>query len=223
MSDDSAASTRTGFLSGHVRVPVVGDGPALLLGPQGPPRRGASKSSPTASSGRCPIMLASDRASSVGWKPVRAVFASKRLLLLLMFVVRGPAWAANWLIYIYATIARQSHRRGARLLHAPAGERLPRHDVPRREAAARPLPGPRDRSPSACFIPIAIAGEVTWLAFTLPITFGLYGFVRKAIPVDALSGLTGGIADDAAVCRRRDLVYFSATTAAGAVRPGPGG
>ena len=39
-------------------------------------------------------------------------------------------------------------------------------------------------------VPFVAAGEFTWIAVALPITFGFYGLVRKRAPVDSLTGLT---------------------------------
>lgn len=39
-------------------------------------------------------------------------------------------------------------------------------------------------------VPFLWAGDFTWLAVALPVTFAIYGLVRKRAPVDGLTGLT---------------------------------
>lgn len=184
MSDDSTASTRTGFLLGTFAYLWWGMVP-LYFSALKDRHVEALEILAHRIVWSLPIMLALT-AIVGGWKPVRAVFASKRLLLLMF--ASAVLLAANWLIYIYATILGKVTEGALGYFMLPLanaflgtmflGEKLRPAHYPALAIIALGL-----------LIPIAVAGEVTWLAFTLPITFGLYGFVRKAIPVDSLSGL----------------------------------
>jgi chloramphenicol-sensitive protein RarD len=125
--------------------------------------------------------------AAVGWRPVVAVFRSRKLLALM--VLSSALLAVNWLLYIYATIIGRVAEGSLGYFMLPLvnaflgtvflGEKLRPAHYPALAIIAGGL----------C-IPLAAAGNFPWLAFTLPITFGLYGFVRKAIPVDSLTGLT---------------------------------
>lgn len=121
------------------------------------------------------------------WKPLGDVFRSRKLLLLI--VVSSMLLAVNWLLYIYATVVGKVVEGSLGYYMLPLvnaflgtvflGEKLRPAHYPALAIIAIGLA-----------VPFVVAGQFTWLAVTLPITFGLYGFVRKAIPVDSLSGLT---------------------------------
>lgn len=133
-----------------------------------------------------PIMLIIT-AITGAWKPLRDVFRSRRLLLLI--ALSSTLLAINWLLYIYATVVGKVVEGSLGYYMLPLvnaflgtvflGEKLRPAHYP---ALAIIVIG-------LC-IPFVVAGKFTWLAVTLPITFGLYGFVRKAMAVDSLSGLT---------------------------------
>ncbi len=185
MSDDSAASTRTGFLLGTFAYLWWGMVPlyfsALKVRDVGPVEILAHRVVWS-----LPVMLILT-AFTVGWKPVRAVFASKKLLLLMFS--SALLLGVNWLLYIYATTQGKVTEAALGYFMLPLanaflgtmflGEKL------------RPAHYPALGLIAVGFaVPVFVAGELTWIALALPITFGLYGFVRKAIPVDALGGLT---------------------------------
>lgn len=184
MSDESSASSRTGFLLGTFAYLWWGMVPLYFAA-----LKARHVDAVEILSHRIlwslPVMLALT-ALTGGWKPVRAVFASKKLLLLMF--VSAALLAANWLLYIYATILDKVTEGALGYFMLPLanaflgtmflGEKLRPAHYPALAVIAVGLA-----------VPFVMAGEVTWLAFTLPITFGLYGFVRKLIPVDSLSGL----------------------------------
>lgn len=133
-----------------------------------------------------PIMLLITAVAG-SWKPLAAVFRSRRLLLLIL--LSSALLAVNWLIYIHATSEGKVFEGGLGYYMLPLvnaflgtvflGEKLRPAHYPALAIIALGL-----------LVPFAFAGQFTWIAVALPITFGLYGFVRKAIPVDSLSGLT---------------------------------
>lgn len=116
-----------------------------------------------------------------------AVLASSRLLLTLL--LSATLLATNWLLYIFATVS-----------HHVAEASLGYYMLPLVNAGlATIFLGERLRLahyPALLLIAIGVAipfiatGVFTWLAVALPITFGLYGLVRKIVPVDSLTGLT---------------------------------
>lgn len=133
-----------------------------------------------------PIMLLITAIAGT-WKPLGAVFRSRKLLLLML--LSSGLLAVNWLLYIYATIVGKVVEGSLGYYMLPLvnaflgtvflGEKLRPAHYPALGIISIGLA-----------VPFVVAGQFTWLAVTLPITFGLYGFVRKAIPVDSLSGLT---------------------------------
>jgi chloramphenicol-sensitive protein RarD len=133
-----------------------------------------------------PIMLLITAIAGT-WKPLGAVFRSRKLLLLML--LSSGLLAVNWLLYIYATIVGKVVEGSLGYYMLPLvnaflgtvflGEKLRPAHYPALGIIAVGLA-----------FPFVVAGQFTWLAVTLPVTFGLYGFVRKAIPVDSLSGLT---------------------------------
>ena len=97
--------------------------------------------------------------------------------------------AANWLIFIYAVISGQ-------VLQASLGYFInPLVNV----LLGVVFLGERLRTRQTLSILLAVVGvlvlagfvgEVPWIALTLALTFGLYGLMRKIMPVDGLVSLT---------------------------------
>lgn len=122
-----------------------------------------------------------------GWGELKRILSSQRLMAVL--TLSAVLLAGNWLLYIYATVNNRVSEASLGYFMMPLvnaflgsvflGEKL------------RPLHYPA----LACvaiglLIPVAAGSPFTWLAVVLPITFGCYGCVRKAAPVDSLTGLT---------------------------------
>ena len=115
------------------------------------------------------------------------VVQSRRLLLLLL--LSATLLAANWLLYISATIMH-------RVTEASIGYFM----MPLVNAFyARIFFGEQLRPahyPALAIIALGVIaasilqGSFTWLAVALPVTFGFYGLVRKKIPVESMTGLT---------------------------------
>jgi chloramphenicol-sensitive protein RarD len=123
------------------------------------------------------------RQSRTVWRTL----ASRKLLITL--TVSSLLLATNWLLYIYATVNDRVSEAGLGYFMMPLvnaflgsvflGERL------------RPLHYPALALIAvAVLVPVLAGGAFTWLAATLPISFGIYGVVRKKAPVDSLTGLT---------------------------------
>ncbi len=134
-----------------------------------------------------PILLGLTALSTGGFADLRRVLASRKLVLTLL--LSAVLLAANWLLYIYATVTSRVAEASlgyfmmplvnAALATAFLGERL------------RPLHYPALALVAlGVAIPFAAAGEFTWLAVALPVTFGFYGLVRKRVPVESVTGLT---------------------------------
>jgi chloramphenicol-sensitive protein RarD len=124
---------------------------------------------------------------AAGWRDVFRVLRSRKLLLVLL--MSSLFLAMNWLLYIYATVNK-------RVTEASLGYYM----LPLVNAAFATLflkeklrPA---HYPALALIVMGVAilcfavGYLPWIAVALPITFGLYGLVRKQAPVESMTGLT---------------------------------
>ncbi len=134
-----------------------------------------------------PLMLGVVALTPGGFAALWRVLRTPKLLLGLL----GSALllSGNWLLYIYATVSDQVAVASLGYYMMPLanaflatlflGERL------------RPLHYPALALIAVgVSIPLVATGKFTWLALALPFTFGLYGLVRKKLPVDSGTGLT---------------------------------
>ncbi|MBX9624272.1 MAG: EamA family transporter RarD [Gemmataceae bacterium] len=122
-----------------------------------------------------------------GWADLGRVLRSRKLVLTLL--LSAVLLAANWLLYIYATLTNRVAEASlgyymlplvnAALATTVLGERL------------RPLHYPALALVAlGVAIPFVAAGTFTWIAVALPISFGIYGLVRKTVAVESTTGLT---------------------------------
>jgi chloramphenicol-sensitive protein RarD len=122
-----------------------------------------------------------------GWGELQRILSSQRLMAVL--TLSAVLLAGNWLLYIYATVNNRVSEASLGYFMMPLvnaflgsvflGEKLRPLHYPALACVALGL-----------LIPVAAGSPFTWLAVVLPITFGCYGCVRKAAPVDSLTGLT---------------------------------
>jgi chloramphenicol-sensitive protein RarD len=134
-----------------------------------------------------PLMLIVTVCTTGGVSKLRQVLRSRKLLLTLL--ASALFLSMNWLLYIYATVTQRVAEASLGYYMMPVvnaflatmflGERLRPAHYP---ALALILIG--------VSIPVIVKQEFAWLAVLLPITFGLYGLIRKKIPVDSGTGLT---------------------------------
>lgn len=134
-----------------------------------------------------PLMLLVTAAIPGGTRALGAVLRSRRLVLLLL--ASAGFLALNWLLYIYATVSGRVAEASLGYYMMPLvnaflatlflGEKL------------RPLHYPAlGLIAVGVTIPLVSAGVFPWLAVVLPVTFGIYGLLRKQMPVDSATGLT---------------------------------
>ena len=133
-----------------------------------------------------PIMLALTAAVG-GWADLFRVLASRRLVLSLL--ASALFLAVNWLLYIYATVTGRVTEASLGYYMMPLvnaalatwflGEKLRPAHFPALALVA-----------VGVMVPVLAAGTFTWIAVALPITFGIYGLLRKRVPVESLTGLT---------------------------------
>ena len=121
------------------------------------------------------------------WSDLRRVLGSKKLMAVL--TLSSLLLATNWLLYIYATVNKRVNEASLGyymmpLVNAFLGSVFLKEKL-------RPLHYPALLCVVIGLLMPVLAGEsFTWLAVVLPITFGCYGCVRKAAPVDSLTGLS---------------------------------
>jgi chloramphenicol-sensitive protein RarD len=121
------------------------------------------------------------------WADLARVLRDRRLVLTLL--ASALFLAVNWLLYIYATVTGRVAEASlgyymmplvnAALATTVLGERL------------RPLHYPALALVAVgVAIPFVASGTFTWLAVLLPVSFGVYGLIRKRVPVESTTGLT---------------------------------
>ncbi|HXD85043.1 MAG TPA: EamA family transporter RarD [Urbifossiella sp.] len=120
------------------------------------------------------------------WNDLFRVLARRKLVLVLL--ASSLFLAANWLLYIYATVAGRVTEASLGYYMMPLvnaalgtlflGERLRRLHYPALFLVALGVA-----------IPFIASGSFTWIAVMLPISFGLYGLLRKMAPVESITGL----------------------------------
>lgn len=134
-----------------------------------------------------PLMVIVTLLTTGGTAKLLDVFRSRRLLLILL--LSAVFLSGNWLLYIRATVTGNVAEASLGYFMMPVvnaflatiflGERLRPAHYP---ALALIVLG--------VSIPLLSMGVFPWLAVALPITFGLYGLIRKKIPVESGTGLT---------------------------------
>lgn len=120
------------------------------------------------------------------WPDLIRVLSNRKLVL--MLGLGALFLAANWLLYIYATVTHRVTEAGlgyfmmplvnAALATAFLGERLRPAHYPALFLVALGVA-----------VPFLWTGSFTWIAVALPVTFGFYSLIRKQVPVGGLTGL----------------------------------
>jgi chloramphenicol-sensitive protein RarD len=133
------------------------------------------------------VLMLALTALTRSWRELARVLRTPRLVLIML--ASAVLLALNWLLYIYATVTGQVTEASLGYYMMPLvnaflgsvflGERLRPAHYPALALVA-----------VGVAIPFVAAGTFTWMAVVLPVTFGVYGLVRKKAPVDSLTGLT---------------------------------
>jgi chloramphenicol-sensitive protein RarD len=121
------------------------------------------------------------------WPAIRAAMETSRILMTL--AVTALLIAVNWLIYIWAVL--NGHVLAGSLgyylnplVNVLLGVVLLKEKLTRGQVAAVAL------AALGVAVLAARAADGLWISLALALSFGLYGFIRKIAPVDALEGLT---------------------------------
>ena len=185
MSDPAAARLRSGFVFGLVAYLWWGLVP-LYFAALMRYGMGATEILAQRITWSLPIMLLLVSAAG-GWADLFRVLASRRLVLTLL--LSATLLAVNWLIYIYATVTN-------RVAEASLGYYM----MPLVNAALATLFLGEKLRPAhypalaliaiGVMIPAVAGGYFPWLAISVTVSFGLYGLVRKQVPVESTTGLT---------------------------------
>lgn len=133
-----------------------------------------------------PIMLGLVAVAG-GWADLFRVFRDRKLVLTLL--ASSTLLAVNWLLYIYATVTNRVAEASlgyfmmplvnAAIATAFLGEKLRPAHYPALSLVALGVA-----------IPAAWGGYFPWLAVSVTVTFGVYGAIRKTVPVESATGLT---------------------------------
>ncbi len=121
------------------------------------------------------------------WGELRRELTSPKLLL--MLGLSTLLIAANWLIFIYAVESKQLVQASLGYFINPLvsvllGVVVLRERLLPRQALAIAL------ALVGVLILTVLVGQFPWIAITLALTFGVYGLMRKIMPVDGLVSLT---------------------------------
>lgn len=121
------------------------------------------------------------------WKPIRAAFSSGRIVLILLLT--AALIATNWLVYVWAVVNGHVLETSLGyylnpLFNVLLGVVLLKERLSRAQAGAVLL--------AASGVGVLAWGAAAglWISLSLAFSFGLYGFIRKIAPVDALEGLS---------------------------------
>jgi chloramphenicol-sensitive protein RarD len=142
------------------------------------------------------------------WDAILRCFRSRRLLVPL--TCSAILVGINWLVYIYSASA-------AKIIHASLG-----YYVTPLVSVLIGLVAFRERLRPGQWLAVLTAtagvawmtlalGELPWIAVTLAVSFGLYGAIRKRVPVDGLIGL----AVESFVLAPASVVYLAWANQAG--------
>jgi len=120
------------------------------------------------------------------WNAIRAALASRRVMGAM--ALTALLIAINWLIYIWAVI--NGHVLAGSLgyylnplINVLLGVAILKERLTRAQLGAVFLAGA-----GVALLAVRAGGDL-WISLSLALSFGLYGFVRKIAPVDALEGL----------------------------------
>ncbi len=133
-----------------------------------------------------PLLLLLTTAAG-GWGELLRVLRSPRLVGVLL--VSSVLLAGNWLMYIYASVTGQVAEASLGYFMMPLVNAFLATVVLKEKLRPAHYPA-LGLIAVGVLVPTVWAGSFPWLAVTLPVTFGLYGLVRKQVPVDGMTGLT---------------------------------
>ena len=124
------------------------------------------------------------------WREVGAALRAPRALGTL--AATALLISTNWVVYIWAVNAGRVLEASLGYFVNPLvtvllGVAFLGESLSRRQAAAVAL------AAAGVLALVIRAGHVPWIALALAVTFGLYGLLRKRLPVDALAGLLGEV------------------------------
>jgi chloramphenicol-sensitive protein RarD len=135
----------------------------------------------------CALFAAAVTAARGRWAHVLSVVRDRRLLGAL--TISGVLIPINWMVYIWSIATHQLVEASLGYYISPLlsialgiavfGERLTKLRL-----AALALAG------VAVLVQAFSLGHIPWIALSLALSFGFYGYIRKRTPVDALDGLT---------------------------------
>src|SRR3954470_14777043 len=121
------------------------------------------------------------------WDGLRAAAGSGRIVLIM--ALTATLIAANWLIYVWAVVNDHVLETSLGyylnpLFNVLLGVVLLKERLSRPQIGAVLL--------AACGVAVLAWGSASglWISLSLAFSFGLYGFIRKVAPVDALEGLS---------------------------------
>lgn len=133
-----------------------------------------------------PLMLGVVALTPNGFTALWRVLRTPKLLLWLF--LSAVLLSGNWLLYIYATVTKQVAEASLGYYMMPLANAFLATIFLRERLRLMHYPALAMIAVGVA-IPLVVNQTFTWLALALPFTFGLYGLVRKKMPVDSGTGL----------------------------------
>lgn len=121
------------------------------------------------------------------WGEVFRVFKSRRLVLTM--ALSSVLLAVNWLLYISATVDGLVTEASLGYYMMPLVNAFLATLILKEKLRPAHYPALALVAIGVA-VPFVAAGDFTWYAVALPITFGFYGLVRKRVDVDSMTGLS---------------------------------
>ena len=122
-----------------------------------------------------------------GWRDIVRVLRNRKLVLTLL--LSALLLSTNWLLYIYASVTNRVSEASLGYYILPLVNAFLARVVLKEQLRPAHYPA-LGLVLVGVLVPTLFAGEFTWIAIVLPITFGLYGLVRKQVAVESFTGLT---------------------------------
>ena len=121
-----------------------------------------------------------------GWRDIYRVLRSRKLVATLL--LSSVLLSTNWLLYIYSAVTNRVSEASLGYYILPLVNAFLARVVLKEQLRPAHYPA-LGLVLVGVMVPTVFAGEFTWIAIVLPITFGLYGLVRKQVAVESFTGL----------------------------------
>ncbi len=135
-----------------------------------------------------PLMVIVTLLTPGGARNLWGVLRSPKLVGVLL--LSSAFLSGNWLLYIYATETKRIAEAALGYFMLPLVNALLATVFLREKLRPLHYPALAIIAGGVLVLPMVVYGEFLWISVALPLSFGVYGLIRKMIPVDGGTGLT---------------------------------